>query len=106
MTSGSNATLIMTKTLNRNVQSDEKTYFCKVLSYDVKQECIYLVLESDSLSAISLDAIYKCKIYETENKVSCTGRIRERFQNQYGNIVKLKIENGFYKINLKSVDKQ
>ena len=105
MKQGSDATLVMKKTLCVSTTLDEKTYFCNVLRYDAKQECIYLVLENDLLPAISLDAIYECTMGETENQVLCTGRIKERYQNKFGKILKFEIENGFYKISLKSVDK-
>ena len=105
MKRGTDAKIKMKKNLCKDVAMDQKVYFCKVLSYDAKQECIFLVLENDLLPALSLDAIYECIIEETEDRIVCTGRIRERYANEFGNILKFEIENGFYKISLKSVDK-
>lgn len=105
MKTGDKVVLTMTKALLANKQLDEKNYLCEVLRYEPKQECIYLVLENDLLQSISLDAVYDCKIVEGEEERICTGRIKERFYNEYGKILVLEIENGFYKISLKSVDK-
>ena len=102
---GNNAVLIMKKPLCANTVLDEKAYLCKVLRHDVKQDCIYLVLENDLLPVISLDAIYEYRIQEDENVVVCTGRVKERFYNEFGKNIKFEIENGFYKISVKSVDK-
>ena len=105
MKTGDKAVLTMKKVLLANTELDEKNYLCKVLRYEPKQECIYLVLENDLLPAVSLDALYECRIQESEKVLICTGRIKERFYNEYGKILELEIENGFYKISLKSVDK-
>ena len=105
MKTGDKAVLNMKKTLLVNTVPDEKNYLCEVLRYEPKQECIYLVLENDLLPAVSLDAVYECRIQEQKDTLICTGRIKERYYNAYGKILKLEIENGFYKINLKSVDK-
>lgn len=105
MKTGDKAVLTMKKVLLANTKLDEKNYLCQVLRYEPKRECIYLVLENDLLPAISLDAVYECRIQDGEEVRICTGRIKERFYNEYGKIVQLEIENGFYKISLKSVDK-
>lgn len=105
MMKGNPAELIMKKTLCASAELDKKTYFCNVLRYDAREECIYLVLENTLLPDISLDAIYECIVYTSENKVICTGRVRERYNNEFGQILKFEIEKGFYKISLKSVDK-
>ncbi|MBQ8559257.1 MAG: hypothetical protein IJ439_04660 [Tyzzerella sp.] len=105
MKPGNDAKLLMKKTLRKGSNLDEKPYLCKVFRYDVKQESIYLVLKNDEVTALSLDAIYECSIRESERDTFCTGRIKERYHNESGKILKFEIENGFYKINLKSVDK-
>ena len=105
MKQGNPAELTMKKTLITSVGLDKKTYFCNVLRYDAKGECIYLVLENNLLTDISLDAIYECTVYTAEHKVICTGRVKERYNNEFGQILKFEIEKGFYKISLKSVDK-
>lgn len=96
MKTGDKAVLNMRKILLANTELDEKNYLCQVLRYEPKQECIYLVLENDLLPAISLDAVYECKIWEHEDTLVCTGRIKERFYNEFGKILQLEIENGFY----------
>lgn len=105
MKQGNKAALLMKKVLGSATVLDEKTYDCQVLKYDGKEEWIYFVLENEELPAISLDAIYECRIDDTDNQVLCTGRVKERHENAFGKILKFQIENGFYKISLKSVDK-
>jgi len=105
MKQGNHAELVMNKVLRAGQELNESKYFCKVLRYDVKQECIYLVLEEDSLEKISLDIIYECTVYTAEHKIVSTGRIKERYNDENGHVLKFEIENGFYKINVKSVDK-
>lgn len=113
MKQGSHAELSMTKILRVGTILDQKIYLCEILMYDMKQECIYLILENGSLPEISLDAIYECVINQTEDKslqeqphkLVCTGRVIDRYYDEHGQILKFKIENGFYKINIKSVDK-
>lgn len=105
MKTGDKAILIMKKALKADSRLDEKVYLCKVLRYENKAECIYLVLENDLLSVISLDAIYECRIQEGEETLICTGRMKERFYNEFGKTLQFRIENGFYKISVKSVDK-
>ena len=105
MKQGQETRLYMKKQLCTDEVLDTKEYLCSVLSYDLNKECIYLVLESETLSDISLDAIYECQIREEQHRTISTGRIRQRYQNQYGDILEFHIENGFYKINIKLVDK-
>lgn len=105
MKEGNAAVLVMKKVLGTGKEIDKRKFLCEVLRYDSKQETIYLVMKKDVLPAISLDAIYECNIKEEENLIACTGRVQERYYNEHGKILKLKIKNGFYKINVKSVDK-
>lgn len=105
MKTGDVAALVMKKKLCAGGELDEKRYLCEVLSYDAKKKSIFLVVEKYMLQEFSLDAIYDCTIKEDENIISCTGRIRERYCDQHGKVLKIEINNGFYKINVKSVDK-
>lgn len=105
MKTGDAVVLIMKKMLLAGEELAGKKYACKVVQYDAKREAVFLSLENDDLPAISLDAIYECNIREDYDLIACTGRIAERYCNQHGKILKFKINNGFYKINLKSVDK-
>lgn len=106
MKQGNRAILRMKKNLCAGGALDEKIFFCSVLMYDSKRECIYLVLEDEMLTKISLDAIYECQITTSEYTEICTGRVRERYYNEFGKILQFEIKNGFYKNNVKSVDKQ
>lgn len=105
MKKGMDAQLRVKKVLSGKEEFDSKTYSCKILWYDAKQECIYLVLERDFLTELSLDCIYECEVADPEEHLVCIGRIRERYNNEFGKILKFEIQNGFYKINLKCVDK-
>ena len=103
---GDKAELCMKKTILMEGIKDTKKIGCSVLKYDSKEECIYLVLENDALQNISLDGVYECKLSTQNELTSCVGTVKERFYNEYGKILKFQIKNGFYKINVKSVDKQ
>lgn len=100
------AMLTMKKTLRVGNKVDTRTYICNMASYDKKTESLYLLLMEGELAAISLDAIYECKLKEAEYDIVASGRIEERYRCEIGNIIKMKIENGFYKNNIKSVDKR
>ena len=108
MEQGDYAELVMKKVLCKDMTFDQKKYLCKIFRYEPLEECIYLILENDSLTDISLDAIYECSIYDKTsvgNKTVSSGYIKERFSNKFGKILKFQIKNGFYKISVKSVDK-
>lgn len=84
---------------------DDTVYSCKFLRYDSRRECLYLVVDSVGLTAFSLDAIYLCEMQSGTEVLQCTGRIQERYCQKAGKTLKFEIENGFYKNNIKSVDK-
>lgn len=98
--------LKMQKTLRVGDALDENVYSCEYLRFDSRKECLYLLVNSSELTAFSLDAIYFCELQSGKEILQCTGRIKERSNQKAGKILKLEIENGFYKINIKSVDKQ
>ncbi len=101
MKKGDRVTLCIKKMLQTGAVADEKQYLCQVLQYDDKRETISLLQNTGKMTDLSLDAIYACVI-ETENEqLECTGRIEERYHGEKGKTVQFKIENGFYKINLK-----
>lgn len=103
---GDKAKLCMKKSILMDGKMDSKIFSCRVLTYEQKEECVYLVLQNDLLQNVSLDSIYECEIETQSESISCTGTVKERFYNEYGKILKLQIKNGFYKISVKSVDKQ
>lgn len=98
--------LKMQKPLCAGMKTDEKVYSCELLRYDKKHEALYLTVASEELNFFSLDAVYDCKMKSGEEILRCTGRVKERYCQQDGNTIKFEIENGFYKINIKMVDKQ
>ena len=103
MTRGECAKLKVDKTLCIGEMKEEKSHLCDVLQYDEKKECIYLRLQSSELTEISPDVVYFCEIGDDKEKMTCTGRVRERYNGKHGKTVKFQIENGFYKINTKSL---
>ena len=105
MKRGDAAVLVMKKVLCADIEMDKTKYLCEMLTFDEKRKALFLVVANHLLQAFSLDAIYECTIKENDAIISCTGRIKERFCNEYGQVVKFEIKNGFYKINVKSVDK-
>ncbi len=106
MKKGDMAKLKMQKMLYAEGQIIADTHDCLVLQYDDRQESIYLALQSGTLTNLSLDGIYRCEIHSNEENVACTGRIQERYCSGLHKVLKLRVENGFYKINIKCVDKQ
>ena len=103
---GDRAELYMKKSILIEGIKDTKKVDCCVLKYDPKEESIYLLLDSELLENVSLDGLYECKLYTKNEMITCIGTVKERFQNEHGKILKFQIKNGFYKINVKSVDKQ
>lgn len=96
----------MKKVLCTGDKLDEHTFVCELLRYDSKRESLYLEVSTSDLTAFSLDAIYECKLQSGFSVLECTGRIKERYCQGNKNVIKLEIENGFYKNNIKLVDKQ
>lgn len=101
MRQGDIAELKMQKVLCERHRMDENVYTCDVLRYDAQEECIVLLLKEDKLTAISLDAVYRCEVKRDGTCMWCTGRICKRYCDAQGKILKLRVENGFYKINIK-----
>ena len=54
--------------------------------------------KDDSLTDISLDAKYRCYISTKSELLYCTGVVKERFRTEDLNILKFRIENGFYNV--------
>lgn len=84
---------------------EPKIFHGHVWRYGKEEECLYLQLEDENLSAISLDAVYECRVQEGRQMFTATGKVRERYCNEAGEILEFRIQNGFYKNNIKSVDK-
>lgn len=95
----------MNKQLCTGAVLDEQVYFCELLKYDGKNETLYFELKDAELTTFSLDAIYDCKLQAGTEVLECTGRIKERYSQGNIKVLKFVIKNGFYKINIKFVDK-
>lgn len=98
--------LKMKKALCTGAKIDEHTFVCELLRYDSKRENLYFEVETSDLTMFSLDAIYECKLQSGVSILECTGRIKERYCQGNKKVIKFEIENGFYKNNIKLVDKQ
>ena len=105
MNNGNRAELKMEQNFHVSQEKNKTIYPCTMLKYQASQEIIKLLLEEGDLTDISLDAVYECKIFGDNSCLICTGRIKERYQGKDGKTLVLQIQNGFYKISLKSVDK-
>ena len=106
MKKGDRVELKMQKILRRGMVLDDTVYQCEFLQYDEREECLYLLTNSAKLEAFSLDVVYSCEIWTDTERMQCTGRVKERYCQEDGKTLKIEIENGFYKITIKSVDKQ
>ncbi len=106
MNNGNRVELKMEQIFHAAQDKNKTIYSCIMLKYQANQEILKLSLDEGELTEISLDAIYECKIFGESSCLICTGRVKERYQNEQGKILILEIQNGFYKINLKLVDKQ
>lgn len=98
--------LKMKKALCTGAKIDEYTFVFELLRYDSKRENLYLEVETSDLTMFSLDAIYECRLQSGLSVLECTGRIKERYCQGNKKVIKFEIENGFYKNNIKLVDKQ
>ena len=106
MKQGDKAQLVVKKHLRKEYIKTYGDLEGTVIRYDAKEACVYLILENEELTAASLDIIYGCEVLSEEEKVTFTGRIKERYYNELGKVLKVEIENGFYKISINRVDKQ
>lgn len=106
MKKGNRAELTMKKPLHVGNKKDEHVYPCTILKYENAEESIWLLLDSDRLSDLSLDAVYECVIQTDDGHLVCEGIIKERYLGEDGKTFRFQIKDGFYKINIKYVDKQ
>ncbi len=91
------ARLVMKKTILNDSCFDDTPYFCKVITYAVDEENVYLLTGKKELSDFSLDALYELDITQNGESVSCQGIIRERYYSKRGRVIVFHIQNGFYK---------
>ena len=89
MYEGNPVDLQMEKVISADAIFDDTTRVCKVDHYDTE----------DPLTTILLDAKYRCYISTGTELLCCSGVVKERYQSEDRNLLKFKIENGFYEMN-------
>ena len=70
MYEGNPVDLQMEKVISADGIFDDTTRACRVYKYDIEDEYIYLELKEDELTAILLDAKYRCYI-STKTELLC-----------------------------------
>lgn len=98
MYEGNPVDLRMEKMLSADGIFDEAARQCVVKKYDPEEDYIYLELKEDMLETISLDAKYRCYISTRTELLYCTGVVKERYRQEDRNLLRFKIENGFYNV--------
>lgn len=98
MYEGNPVDLRMEKMLSADGIFDEAARQCVVKKYDPEEDYIYLELKEDKLEMISLDAKYRCYISTRTELLYCTGVVKERYRQEDRNLLRFKIENGFYNV--------
>ncbi len=93
--------LQMIKMIRKDGTFDEVVHPCKVIRYNSEEEYIYLLSGKTELPAYSLDGVYECTIDTKDGRAVCSGTIRERYWSKMGKVIVFRVENGFYKNNLK-----
>lgn len=101
MRPGNIVELKMHTAICQGIEHDDHDYVCELLSYDAMEETLSLILKEDTLTNLSLDAIYECRIKGIDEQLLCTGRITQRYCGAEGKIVRFQIVNGFYKNSIK-----
>ena len=90
MYEGNPVDLQMEKIISADGIFDDSTRKCRVYKY--------LELKQDDLTDISLDAKYRCYISTKSELLYCTGVVKERYRSEDLNLLKFRIENGFYNV--------
>lgn len=98
MYEGNPVDLRMEKMLSADGIFDEAARQCSVKKYDPEEDYIYLELKEDKLENISLDAKYRCYISTRTELLYCNGVVKERYRQEDKNLLRFKIENGFYNV--------
>ncbi|HJA64970.1 hypothetical protein B5F07_00230 [Lachnoclostridium sp. An169] len=98
MYEGNPVDLQMEKVISADGIFDDSTRKCQVYKYEVEEDYIYLELKEDDLTAISLDARYRCYISTRTELLYCTGVVKERYRCEDRNLLKFRIKNGFYNV--------
>ena len=98
MYEGNPVDLKMEKVISADGIFDEVTHQCRVLRYDLEEDEVVLELREKDLTKISLDAKYRCYISTRTELLYCTGGIKERYQSEDRNVLRFRLENGFYNV--------
>lgn len=98
MYEGNPVDLQMEKIISADGIFDDTTRKCQVYKYDLEEDHIYLELKEEGLTSISLDAKYRCYISTRSELLYCTGVVKERYRSEDKNLMKFRIENGFYNV--------
>ena len=98
MYEGNPVDLKMEKVISADGIFDEVTHQCRVLRYDLEEDEVVLELREKDLTKISLDAKYRCYISTRTELLYCTVVIKERYQSEDRNVLRFRIENGFYNV--------
>lgn len=98
MYEGNPVDLRMEKIISADGIFDDSTRQCRVHKYDPEEDDLYLELKENELTDISLDAKYRCYISTKTELLYCTGVVKERYCMENRNLLKFRIENGFYNV--------
>ena len=98
MYEGNPADLRMRKVISAEGIFDDTPRTCRVVRYDPAGDYMYLELKGSELADILLDAKYWCYVSAKTELLSCTGVVKERYRSEDRNILKFKIEDGFYNV--------
>ena len=91
MYEGNPVDLQMEKVISADGIFDDTTRACRVYKYDIEDEYIYLELKEDELTAILLDAKYRCYISTKTELLCCSGVVKERYRSEGINLLKFRI---------------
>lgn len=96
MYEGNTASLQMERMLMIDGNFDEGTYRCYVRRFDPEEDYIHLELVEKKLENISLDAKYRCTVATRNETIHCTGIVKERYRQDDKNMIRFKVDNGFF----------
>lgn len=105
MYEGNLVRLRLENSMNGSKNMEGMVHECQVLSYEDDKDRLVMLLRKGDLSSIQLSAKYECVIFDETKGLRCSGEVEKRYRGEKGNIIEFYIKNGFYKINLNSVDK-
>lgn len=96
MYEGNTVSLQMERMMLIDGNFDEGAYKCQVLKFDLEEDYMYLELKEKKLMNLSLDAKYRCTVSTRTETLRCTGVVKERFRSNDKDVIRFKVENGFF----------